>query len=378
MSAFTILTVNAGSTSVRLALFALGENGDALVPLAREKLTAGRGEEAPVLARFLTAAPHPPRLIVHRVVHGGPDLRETGPFDAEARAAVERMIALAPLHNPPTLTWAAACAAGLPAATALACFDTGFFRQLPEVAATYALPAELARRLRIRRLGFHGLAHASMWRAFLALRPARHRRVISLQLGGGCSATALRDGAPVDTSMGFSPLEGLVMATRAGDLDSGALLYIMEQERLDPAQMRRLLSERSGLSGLAGGSGDVRQLLDSDAPEARQALDVYCHRIRKYLGAYVAVLGGCDAILIGGGAGEGSSALRARLFTGLEAIGMSLDTEANRAARPPARISATGSTSDVWVIPTDEEQLLAEEAATWWRDRNGAAPGLQA
>jgi acetate kinase len=369
----TLLTVNAGSTSVRLALFDAAEPGPPRA-VVRQKLPARSGKEAADLEGFLSGAGRVPGVVVHRVVHGGPHLRDPRPFDDKARAAIERMIPLAPLHNPATLAWAAAAADFLPAATALAAFDTGFVKDLPQAAATYALPRDLGQRLGIRRLGFHGFAHASMWRAFIALRPPRHRRVISLQLGGGCSAAALREGRPVDTSMGFSPLEGLVMASRAGDLDAGALLHIMEQDGLGPAQMRELLNQRSGLAGLADGSGDIRPLLASDAPEAELALDVYCHRIRKYLGAYVAVLGGCDAILVGGGAGEGAPALRDRLFAGLESLGLALDTGANLNAQAPARISLPGSLIDVWVIPTDEEQMLAEEGLNWWRAR--AAPAL--
>jgi acetate kinase len=374
-----ILTVNAGSTSVRLALFEAADTDRDAGPraLARQKLTARPGKEAADLEGFLTGAGQAPSLVVHRVVHGGPHLRDARLFDDQARTAIEGMIPLAPLHNPPTLAWAATTAQRLPAATALAVFDTGFFKNLPEAAATYALPRELGQGLGIRRLGFHGLAHASMWRAFFALRPPRHRRVISLQLGGGCSATALREGQPVETSMGFSPLEGLVMATRAGDLDAGALLHIMEQQRLAPAQMRALLYQRSGLAGLASGSGDVRPLLASNAPEAELALEVYCHRIRKYLGAYLAVLGGCDAVLIGGGAGEGAPVLRERIFDGLGALGLALDAGANRSAQAPARISVPGNAIDIWVIPTDEEQILAEEGVNWWRAREAPAPDLQ-
>jgi acetate kinase len=180
----TILTVNAGSTSVRLSLFA--DEGSGPRPLARQRLTASPGSEAQILEAFLSAGRHPtPGLIVHRVVHGGPDRRETQPFDDPLRAAVERASPLAPLHNPPALAWAATCAQRLPTAVALAAFDSAFFRDLPEVSATYALPRDLAGRHGLRRLGFHGFAHLSMWRAFFALRPARHRRVISLQLEEG-------------------------------------------------------------------------------------------------------------------------------------------------------------------------------------------------
>jgi acetate kinase len=358
-----ILTVNAGSTSARLGLF---DGGGAGAPrrLQVRRLEARPGGEGRALQAFLAEQAADPALVVHRVVHAGPWLRETRPFDAEVATAIERHAPLAPLHNPPALAWWKAAGQQLPRARALAVFDSGFYRQLPEVAARYALPRDLCHRLGLRRLGFHGLAHQSMFRSFTALGPRRTRRVVSLQLGGGCSATALLDGQPVETSMGFSPLEGLVMATRPGDVDPGVLVTLMSEGH-DAGELWAVLNEDAGLRGLSGGTSDLRELLASDTADARLAVDVYCHRVRKYLGAYTAVLGGLDAVLVGGGAGEGAPALRARLFTGLEALGLALDEAANAAARPPARIDAgkdAGRAAEIWVIPTDEEQLLAEEA----------------
>jgi acetate kinase len=175
----------------------------------------------------------------------------------------------------------------------------------------------------------------------------------------------LRNGQPVDTSMGFSPLEGLLMATRPGDLDPGAILQLALSLNLAPAALQSLLNERSGLLGISGISGDVRDLLGSDVPAAALALDVYGYRIRKQLGAYWAALGGYDAVLVGGGAGEGSAALRAHIFRDLEAIGIEIDESANSHAAAPARISTSASPVEVWVIPTDEERLLAAEGAAW-------------
>jgi acetate kinase len=353
-----ILTVNAGSTSVRLALFEVGASGRRV--LAHDRLAAAASGEREALAGFLGRLDQRPDVTVHRVVHGGV-IRDCRPFDRDVRQAVEAAAGLAPLHNPATLAWLSACEEALPGLPALAVFDTGFFADLPEAAATYGLPRELSRRLGLRRLGFHGLAHRSMWQTFRRLSPVRHARVISLQLGGGCSAAALRDGRPVETSMGFSPLEGLLMASRPGDLDAGALLYLMEREGLDTAAARELLHRRCGLQGLAGTS-DLRQVLESPAPEAALALEVFCHRVKKYLGAYLAVLGGCDAILIGGGAGEGSPELRRRIFEGLKGLGMALDPQRNASARAPAAIGDPAAPVDVWVIPTDEESVMVDEA----------------
>jgi acetate kinase len=299
------------------------------------------------------------------VVHAGAQRRVIQRFDPALRAAVEEMAALAPLHNPPALAWAAATARRLPDVPQLAAFDSAFFRNLPAVATTYGLPTDLMARTGIARLGFHGFAHQSMWETFNGLRPHRSARVISLQLGGGCSATALRNGQPIDTSMGFSPLEGLLMATRPGDLDPGVLLHLARTAQLDPHALLVLLNQQSGLLGISGISGDVRDLLASEAPAASLALDVYGYRIRKQLGAYWAALGGYDAVLVGGGAGVGSAPLRARIFRDLEALGIEIDEPANATAVAPARISTAASPAEVWVMTTDEERLLAAAAAAW-------------
>jgi acetate kinase len=373
MASPLVLTVNAGSSSVRLGLFEPGNDGPhAPRALERRRIDRpSRGEiDAPgALAAFVGDRAAQVRVIAHRVVHGGPRLRAPCPVETEVRAEIARMIPLAPLHNPASLAWIDAGRAALPRATAIAVFDTGFFAALPERAAAYALPRELGERHGLRRLGFHGIAHLSMWRGFLAQRPRGRARVISFQLGGGCSVAALRDGQPVDTSMGFSPLEGLVMATRGGDLDPGLLLHLLRDPDLgiDLAGLDALLNGRSGLLGLSGLSGDVRALVASDRPEAAAALDAYAYRARKYFGAYLAALGGCDAILVGGGAGEQAPALRSRIFEGLEGLGVRLDPARNAAAVAPARIGADDAPIEVWVIPTDEEAVLAAEAAPWLR-----------
>ena len=372
-----LLTVNAGSTSVRLAMFALDRAGSERRELLRQRLPAGPGTEADVLESFLREAGMAPVVVIHRVVHAG-FVRDTRPFDDSVHAAVVEFSGQAPLHNPHTLSWADACSRRLPDATALAAFDTGFFRDLPETAATYGLPRELSRRLGLRRLGFHGLAHRSMWQRLRQEAPAASGRVVSLQLGGGSSAAALRDGKPVDTSMGFSPLEGLVMATRPGDLDPGALLRLIDSEGLGPEQLRDLLYRQSGLLGISGISGDMRSLLASSAPEAALAVEVFCHRVRRYVGAFLAVLGGADAVVIGGGAGEGSPELRRRMFSGLEGLGIRIDPRSNAAARAPALISPGDGPVQVWVIPTDEEAILADEACAWLAaDASSRAPDLQ-
>jgi acetate kinase len=355
----TILTVNAGSSSVRLALFQVKREDVLLLRSTREATPEPR---AVVLERFL-AGDDGVAAVAHRIVHGGTSLHTTCEIDAAVTAEVARVASLAPLHNPAALTWVDICRQRLPAARGLAVFDTEFFADLPEVAATYALPTRLRSRWGLRRLGFHGLAHRSMLQAFARLAPARCHRVITLQLGSGCSMAAILDRRAVDTSMGFTPLEGLVMGSRCGDLDPGVVLFLSRYAGMDHDEIERVLNDESGLLGLSGISSDFRALLEDRSPAARLALDVFCYRVRKYVGAYVAVLGGCDALLVGGGAGEHLPELRSRMLAGLEGLGLVLDGDVNAGARAPGRITSSAGSVEGWVVPTDEERVLAEEAA---------------
>ena len=243
-----------------------------------------------------------------------------------------------------------------------AVFDTEFFAELPPHVRHYALPAEWRHGRNLRRFGFHGLAHECLVRAARRLGGNR-RRLITLQLGNGCSAAAVLDGKPVDTSMGFSPLEGLIMATRPGDLDPGVLLELVRRGE-SWSTINHVLHRESGLKGLSNVSGDVRELLDLEAhghEGATLALAAFCYRIVKYLGAYAAVLGGLDGIVIGGGIGENSPAVRARICRGLEWLGVRLDSAANdEIVGVAGRITAASSTIAVDVVPVDEELLMAE------------------
>lgn len=361
-SASTVLTINAGSSSLRLALF----RGARLEPVASWH------DEGVAAARFnLVAWLHQeglehPDAVVHRVVHGGVELRVPCRVDAAVEAAIERLVPLAPLHNPAALHWIRAArqafGSGVPQVVV---FDTGFYANLPAAAAHYALPAGIAGET-IRRYGFHGIAHQSMIAAWRALEPRRggQRRSISLQLGAGCSITAAIDGQPVETSMGYTPLEGLVMATRSGDVDPGVLLHLQRERGMSPAELEKMLNHESGLLGLSGISGDLRTLLASPEPAAGLAIDVYCHRIRKYLGAYLAVMAGADAILFGGGVGENSAVIRERVLDGFGFAGMRLDPALNRAAGGPASaIHASDSAVAIHVLAVDEARELALAAA---------------
>jgi acetate kinase len=360
-----VLTVNAGSSSVRLAVAELGVGDGPPRVVARVRHDRDGVDETDALEAFVADQQIAPVVVAHRVVHGGPRHLATTVFDEDVAAEVSRMNPLAPLHNPPALAWLARCRRRWPALAQLAVFDTGFFAGLPAVASTYALPADLSARWGLRRLGFHGLAHRSLWRAFVRNRPGGAQRVVSFQLGSGCSAAALLDGRPVDVSMGFTPLEGLVMATRSGDLDPGIVLHLLEQEKLTGAQLATILEERSGLAGVSGTDGDLRSLLASQDERARLAVDLYCYRARKYLGAYMAALGGCDAVLLGGGVAEKAPVVRQQILAGLDRLGLTLDSALNARTGQEGRISAGSSSIEAWVLPTDEEAEMAEETRTW-------------
>lgn len=361
-----ILTINTGSSSVRLTVFAAA--GKSLALRASGHFSGTRSDPAEVLRAFLKERGIAKVAVVaHRIVHGGSRLTAPCWLDAEVEAEIQRLAPLAPLHNPLALRWVAACRAVFGEEIGqVAVFDTAFYAKLPEAAATYALPPTICRKYGIRRYGFHGLAHQAMWLRWRELRPEIRDGgcVISLQLGAGCSITAIRDGHAVDTSMGFSPLEGLVMATRSGDVDPGVLLYLLREGGMTVDELDRLLNQESGLRGMAGDS-DMRRLLDSAEATAQLTVELYCYRARKYVGAYLAVLGGVDAILFGGGVGEHAPEIRERILAGMEWTGIVLDRERNRAAiGAEACLSQDGSPVAIWTIAVDEAHRLAEEAAS--------------
>jgi acetate kinase len=307
------------------------------------------------------------RATGHRVVHGGEHFANAVRIDRATLEKLESLNHLAPLHNPQALTVIRAVEERFPGVPAIAEFDTAFFHDLPETARSYAIPSGLTERYGIRRYGFHGLAHQYMSHQLdsCAQSGRGSARVVSLHLGQGCSVTALRDGRPVETSMGFTPLEGLVMGTRPGDIDAGILLHLAQQGHTWD-ELEDLLNRKSGLLGLSGESDDIRKLLALEAEQhagAGLALATFCHRINKYLGAYAAVLGGLDTIVIGGGIGENSPVIRARVCAGLKWLGLELDAEANaNCVATSGRISTDASRIDVHVIPVDEEPIIARAA----------------
>lgn len=365
-----LLTVNAGSSSVRLAAYAVGTTDDLAAPISTLHDTTAPTDLAAVLRGFVSRLPPAGGwTVAHRVVHGGPRLTRPCIIDSAIEAEIERLAPLAPLHNPAALAWLRACRATLgTAATHIAIFDTGFFATLPAAARTYALPHALADAHGLRRYGFHGLAHNALWTTWCAQRGTSAGRAITVQLGAGCSMAAIKDGQPLDTSMGFSPLEGLVMATRPGDLDAGVVTYLQRTAGLALEDIELTLTRHSGLLGLSGISADMRVLLASGDPRARLAIEVFCHRARKYLGAYLAVLGGADAVLIGGGIGEHAPTIRAQILSGFEWAGIHLDQAANTAADGAAgRISAADSAVAIHVLAVDEAAVLAHAALSFVR-----------
>jgi acetate kinase len=302
----------------------------------------------------------------HRVVHGGEEFTGSVIIDAKVIASDEKFADLAPLHNPPNLEGILAAQRHLPNTRQVACFDTAFHATIPQVAYMYALPYELYEKYGIRRYGFHGISHRYVARRAAALmgRGKYQINAITCHLGNGCSITAVKDGRSIDTSMGLTPLEGVPMGTRSGDLDPAILFYLAEKG-YDVKALKTLCNKQSGLLGLSGISNDVRNLEEfarkGDA-RAKLAIDVFCYRIKKYIGAYVAVLDTVDAVVFTGGIGEHAAFLREKICDAVTQIGLKLDYEANKSAiEVEAEISTKDSKVKVFVIPTNEQVAIAKD-----------------
>jgi len=304
----------------------------------------------------------------HRVVHGGERFTQSAVVTSEIIREIEDCIELAPLHNPANIKGIMASrelfGAGMPQ---VAVFDTAFHQTLPEHAYLYALPYQYYRRHKIRRYGFHGTSHRYVAFRYRLIRniPRDQVNIITIHLGNGCSATAIRGGNSIDTSMGLTPLEGLVMGTRSGDLDPLILEFLSTKEGMSLAEVESLLNKQSGLLGISGLTHDMRELL-AEAKEnhdrrAILAIEIFCYRVRKYLGSYLAAMGGADAIVFTGGIGENSAEIRDRICDGLEWMGISLDPSRNGSVAGEALVSDDGSRVAVYVIPTDEELLIARD-----------------
>jgi acetate kinase len=369
------LVLNAGSSSLKYQLLE-PISGKVAARGIVERIGGGLGGGvdgyATALDRLRAELPSADITAVgHRVVHGGERFRAPTLITPEVLATIRGLIPLAPLHNPANAAVIAAAIAALPGIPQVAVFDTAFFADLPEVATTYAIDRDVARDSGIRRYGFHGISHEYVSHAAADLlgRPYDELNQIVLHLGNGASASALQAGRPIDTSMGLTPLEGLMMGTRGGDIDPGALIHLMRHAGYDADALDDLLSRHSGMYGLTGHVDlrDVHAAAAGGGPAARQAelaLALYARRVAKYIGSYAAVLGRVDVIAFTAGVGENDADIRERACARLEAFGVILDTQRNHAASHRARlISAEGSRVAVAVIPTNEELAIARQTA---------------
>ncbi|MEO1022856.1 MAG: acetate kinase [Bacteroidota bacterium] len=303
----------------------------------------------------------------HRVVHGGETFKDSVFIDESVEEAIQAAFDIAPLHNPPNLMGIRAAKEHLPDVPHIAVFDTAFHHSIPQHAFLYAIPNRLYRRYKIRRYGFHGTSHYYVSRQYFEQsgRPKKGSKVITCHLGNGGSITAIKDGLSMDTSMGFTPLEGLVMGTRSGDIDPSILFYLIEKEELSLANVHALLNKHSGLLGLSGFAADMRDLMeeaeDGDR-RSQEAIDVFCYRAKKYIGSYIATLNGCDAIIFTGGIGENAAGIREQILDGLDGMGIKLDKDKNNSP-DPNQIHQDTSSTELYVIPTNEELVIAIDAA---------------
>jgi acetate kinase len=354
-----VLVVNAGSSSLKLAL--VGADGDTL---AEQELPAPRAEFEPgQLRSALSDGLGDADAVGHRIVHGGERFREAVVIDEAVRRALGDLVDLAPLHQPKSLAALDAVAGALHGLPTVACFDTAFHATLAPAAHTYALPAAWRERWGVRRYGFHGLSHAWVARRAPQLlgRDAAGLRIVSCHLGAGASLCAIADGRSVDTTMGFTPLEGLVMATRSGSVDPGLLMWLIEHEGMAQPDLALALEHESGLLGLSG-TADMRQVLARSAdgdPGARLALDVYLHRLRAGIASMAAALGGLDVLAFTGGVGENNAEIRADAGAGLRFLGVSIDDELNRDLACDAEITGPGGEARTLVIEAREDLEIA-------------------
>lgn len=393
-----ILVVNSGSSSLKYSLFDTARpapllegavekigSGEAAhhvrTPETRKDLpAAGIATVGDALAVMLGVLTDPEikalgslneiNAVGHRVVHGGKRFSSSTVISNEVKDAIRSYIPIAPLHNPFNIEGIDALEKLLPTVPQVAVFDTSFHQTMPETAATYAIPFAIGEEEQIRRYGFHGTNHrfVSMSAATFLKRPVGELRIISCHLGSGASVCAIDHGRSIDTSMGMTPLEGLIMGTRAGDLDPGVILHLMRHRGMTLEQVDRMLNKESGLKGISGKSNDMREVLEgaeAEDPHCKLAVSAFCYRLRKYIGSYVAALGGLDVLIFTGGIGENSPEIRARVCQGLGTLGIDLADDVNRTTRvgrgQPADISNPASRVRILVVPADEERMIARE-----------------
>ncbi len=387
-----ILVINCGSSSIKYKLYGRGSE-DALAAGVIEGIGGGRSTHrhrvgdldvtsevevrdyhygvAQVVAALTEWGSSPPvgdpaeiSGVGHRVVHGGDLFPEATVIDRSVMEAIRSLEGLAPLHNPANLAGIRAARRLLPGAVGVAVFDTAFFSTLPPAAYRYAVPTRWWKEFGVRRYGFHGISHRYLAYRAAELMDEPRPNLVTLHLGAGASACAVRDGLAVDTSMGMTPLEGLVMGTRSGDIDPAVVFHLLDSG-LPASRIRQGLEREGGLLGLSADSSDFRRVTErarSGDPSAILAVETFVHRVRRYLGAFLVQVAPCDGVIFAGGIGENSPEVREAIMVGLESFGLVVDPSRNRGVGE-RRISATGSATDIRVIPTDEELLIARDTA---------------
>lgn len=319
---------------------------------------------------MIIESPSDIKAVGHRVVHGGEMFKDSVLIDNDVLDAIEQAFDLAPLHNPPNLKGIQAAQKNLPDVPHVAVFDTAFHHSLPPEAYLYGIPNRLYRRYKIRRYGFHGTSHYYVSRQYYKLidKPMAETKVITCHLGNGASIAAIDGGKSIDTSMGFTPLSGLVMGTRSGDIDPSILFYLVEKEELPLKNLHALLNRHSGLLGLSGYAGDMRDLIEEAGNGDRrcqQAIDVFCYKIKQFIGSYIAAMNGCDAIIFTAGIGENSPLIRQQSLSKMDNMGILVDEKKNQSAERGViqKISSDSSKTDVYVVPTNEELVIAIDTA---------------
>jgi acetate kinase len=373
-----MLIINSGSSSIKYKLFDMADNGRLLAKGAVDRIGLNGSsvvDHNGAIKHILKKLVHDKesvlndisqiRAVGHRVVHGGEKFKRSVVINDEVIMAIRKFFKLAPLHNPPNLLGIEACRRSLPNIPQVAVFDTAFYQTLPESNYIYALPYDLYKKEGIRRYGFHGTSHkyVAIKTAAILKRPVASLKIITCHLGNGCSITATKGGKAVDTSMGFTPLEGLVMGTRSGDIDPIIILYLMEKKGMNKSDIDEVLNKKSGLLGVSGLSSDMRDIykaLKKGDKRARLAFEIFIHRIQKYIGAFAASMNGVDAITFTAGIGENHPPTRSAVCKNLEFLKVKIDNIRNK--KNAAIISKPGSAVKVLVVPTDEELMIAKEA----------------
>jgi acetate kinase len=362
-----VLVLNSGSSTLKYQLIAT--DPERIARNQDERLSHGvvEGSGTGALEQILrSTGDGEVDAVGHRVVHGGTRFSESALIDDSVFRSIEETVELAPLHNPASVEGIRAARAFFgPNKPQVAVFDTAFHHTIPQYASLYAVPYDWYEKYGVRRYGFHGTSHRYVAHIYRKLTNCNREEtnIISLHLGNGCSSCAIRSGKSLDTSMGLTPLEGLVMGTRSGDVDASVVTIIANKEHCSPENVEKLLNNQSGLLGVSGITSDMRRLAEHcDVARARLAIDMFCYRARKYIGAYLAAMGGADALVFTGGIGENSADIRSRICQGLEFAGVAIDASSNQAREPVDRcISSGASTLAAYCIHTDEELLIAHD-----------------